>query len=137
MQKNNHTTQEKPLAPQAGISDKVQLHFKIWMSTGEGKGIMGDGKWQILKAIEQYGSLRSATQALDLTYRRTWGDLKAIEQELGFPLIKKTRGGLAGGKSCLTPQGVKLVAAFDRLHATTDSVMERAFQDFHRDLQDI
>jgi len=137
MQNNNHTNEEKPQPPRVNIGDKVRLYFKIWMSTREGKGVMGDGKWQILKAIEQHGSLRSATQALGLTYRRTWGDLKAIELELGFPLIKKTRGGLAGGKSCLTPQGVKLVKAFDRLHATIDSVMERAFQGFYKDLKDI
>ena len=38
------------------------LNFKIWLSTPDGKGIMGDGKWQILKAIEKHGSLKAATK---------------------------------------------------------------------------
>jgi molybdate transport system regulatory protein len=74
---------------------------------------MGDGKWGILKAIEEHGSLKAATDALGITYRRTWGDLKAIEEKLGVALLEKTRGGASGGQTQLTKEGLKLVAAFD------------------------
>jgi len=95
---------------------------------------MGDGKWQILKAIEKYGSLRAATKALGLTYRRTWGDLKAIEGEFGFPLLEKSRGGADGGRTELTPEGKNLVNAFDTLHAKVDMMMDEAFREFRQNL---
>jgi len=120
-------TKEQPL-------DNFKLNFKIWLSTPDGKGVMGDGKWQILKAIEKHGSLRAATKALGLTYRRTWGDLKAIEEEFGFPLLDKSRGGAEGGKTKLTPEGKKLVNAFDAFHARVDVMMEEAFQEFRQNL---
>ncbi len=112
------------------------LNFKIWLSTPSGKGIMGDGKWQILKAIEKHGSLKAATKALGLTYRRTWGDLKAIEEEFGFPLLEKSRGGAEGGKTELTPEGKNLVNAFDAFHSKVDIMMDEAFREFRQNLME-
>ena len=121
-------------------SDTIKPQYKIWLSTDTGEGIMGDGKWQILKAIEKKGSLMAATESLELTYRRTWGDLKKIESQLGFQLLDKSRGGKDGGTSTLTPEGKRLVEAFDNLHARIDSVIQQAFEDFMQqitpDIQD-
>ena len=111
-------------------SDTIKPQYKIWLSTDTGEGIMGDGKWQILKAIEKTGSLMAATESLGLTYRRTWGDLKKIESQLGFQLLDKSRGGKDGGTSTLTPEGKRLVEAFDNLHSRVDSVIQLAFEDF-------
>lgn len=110
--------------------ENIKLNYKIWLSTPENEGIMGDGKWQILKAIESTGSLSAACEKLGLTYRRTWGDLKKIEERLGFALIDKNRGGRDGGNSALTPEGKKLVEAFDQFHHKVDAVIENAFNDF-------
>jgi molybdate transport system regulatory protein len=116
--------------------DNFKLNFKIWLSSPNGKGIMGDGKWQILKAIEKHGSLMAATKALGLTYRRTWGDLKAIEEEFGFPLLEKSRGGADGGKTELTPEGKNLVNAFDAFHTKVDVMMDEAFREFRQNLME-
>jgi len=112
----------------------IQFNYKIWLSTPEGKGIMGDGKWKILKAIEEHGSLKAATEALGLTYRRTWGDLKEIEEALGFALLDKSRGGKEGGNTTLTSEGKNLVRAFDQFHDKIDSVIEEAFVEFRQKL---
>jgi molybdate transport system regulatory protein len=116
------------------MNDNLEFNYKIWLSTKDGKGIMGDGKWKILKAIEEHGSLKAATRALDITYRRTWGDLKKIEKQLGFPLLEKIRGGKEGGRTNLTFEGKKLVNAFDEFHAKVDLIMDQAFQEFRQKL---
>ena len=112
------------------LPDHIQFNYKIWLSTDDDKGIMGDGKWQILKAIEEHGSLTAATKALGITYRRTWGDLKKIEEMLGFQLLEKERGGKEGGKSSLTAEGKRLVKAFDEFHDKVDVFIEKAFGEF-------
>jgi molybdate transport repressor ModE-like protein len=114
--------------------EKIRFNYKIWLSSENGTNLMGDGKWQILKAIEKHGSLKAATAALGLTYRRTWGDLRKIENELGFNLIDTSRGGSDGGKSFLTEQGKMMVKAFDNFHAKADVFMENAFNEFRKSL---
>lgn len=116
---------------------EIILQHKMWLETGEGEGILGDGKWQILKAVENEGSLSAACQKLGLTYRRTWGDLKKIEQQLGFPLLNKTRGGKEGGMSELSEQGKSLVEAFDTFHKDVDEKISRAFEAFREKLMEL
>ncbi len=112
----------------------IRFNYKIWLSTNDGINLLGDGKWKILKAIEEHGSLKAATDSLGITYRRTWGDLKKIEKQLGFQLLEKSRGGKDGGKTYLTAQGKLLVNAFDEFHEKIDLVMDDAFEDFRRRL---
>lgn len=115
--------------------DSLHLNYKFWLSDKEGKGIMGDGKWLILKKIEETGSLMAATEALEITYRKTWGDLKKIEKELGFNLLEKTRGGKEGGQTVLTIKGKKLVQAFSLFHQRIEKDMKIAFDAFIKEAE--
>lgn len=114
--------------------EEIILQHKMWLETEDGEGILGDGKWQILRAVEEEGSLTAACQKLGLTYRRTWGDLKKIEQQLGFPLLNKSRGGREGGMSELSIQGKALVEAFDKFHKQVDDKIQFAFDEFRNSL---
>jgi len=116
--------------------EEIKFNYKIWLSAKDGIGIMGDGKWQILKAIEKHGSLKAATEALGITYRRTWGDLKKIENDLGVQLLEKSRGGKQGGATVLTHEGQNLVNAFDTFHNKVDEFIEEAFNEFRQNLQE-
>jgi molybdate transport system regulatory protein len=114
---------------------KIHLHYKIWMSDELEAGIMGDGKWQMLKLIEEKGSMKAACDELGYTYRRTWGNLKKIENFFGFPLLEKRRGGSEGGHTGLTAEGKRLVKAFDTFHNTVDDHIRKGFEKFLMDLK--
>lgn len=116
------------------IFNNMQLNYKIWFTDQNGKGVLGDGKWQILKAIEETGSLTGACDKLGITYRRTWNDLKNIEQKLGIVLLEKSRGGADGGSSKLTLEGLKLVKAFDSFHERVDSLIHENFKTMIKEL---
>ena len=113
----------------------IQLHYKIWMADKKEEGILGDGKWRMLKLIEEKGSIKGACDALGYTYRRTWGNLRKIEKFFGFPLLEKHRGGSEGGRTMLTPEGRKLVKAFDTFHQNIDNQIQVGFEKFIEDLK--
>lgn len=115
--------------------ERISFHYKIWLSDEDGQGILGDGKWKILKQIEEKGSIKAACDDLGWTYRRTWGNLKRIEDFFGFPLLEKHRGGSDGGMTKLTPEGRKLVQAFDRFHSTIDRTISKGFENMLSDLK--
>jgi molybdate transport repressor ModE-like protein len=108
--------------------------YKIWFSTPQGEGILGDGKWKILKKIKQCGSLVQACEDLGITYRRTWNDLKKIETQLGLKLIETSRGGADGGSTHLTKEGIRLIEAFDHFHKRVDKIMKQEFEKFLSEL---
>lgn len=114
--------------------DELKLHYKIWFTDQNEKGILGDGKWKILKAIDETGSLTAACEKLGITYRRTWNDLKTIEKQLGFALLEKSRGGAEGGSTSLTPEGKKLISAFDDFHEKMDVIMQQHFTELKKTL---
>ena len=116
------------------LSD-IRLHYKIWMSDEKENGILGDGKWQFLKLIDEKGSLKAACDELGYTYRRTWGNLRKIENFFGFPLLEKHRGGSEGGNTILTPEGRQLVHAFDKFHVSVDAMIQNGFEEFINDLR--
>jgi len=107
--------------------ENLKPEYKIWFSSLEGDGILGDGKWKILKKIDECGSLVGACEQMGITYRRTWNDLRKIEKMLGFNLLETIRGGQEGGSTTLSPEGRRLVKSFDAFHQRMDKIMQKEF----------
>ncbi len=101
--------------------------FKLWISTECGEGVFGDGKFHLLQAVEEHGSLRSAAATLGISYRKAWGDLKNAERILGVPLIEKRRGGLSGGGASLTEAGRRWMKSYERFR---NNLEDKAGEDF-------
>ena len=108
--------------------ENLQLNYKIWLETSGHIGVLGDKKCELLRAIDETGSLNDAMKKLGLTYRKTWDNLRRIENELGFPLIKPTRGGADGGGTVLTLEGKIIIAAFAKFHQEYDSLIQNGFE---------
>jgi molybdate transport repressor ModE-like protein len=115
--------------------DNLRLNYKIWLETSDRNGILGDKKCELLRAIDETGSLNDAMKKLNLTYRKTWDNLRKIERELGFPLIKPTRGGTDGGNTVLTIEGKILIEAFDKFHSEYDQIIHSGFEKILNDLK--
>ncbi|HNV95043.1 MAG TPA: LysR family transcriptional regulator [Bacteroidales bacterium] len=106
----------------------LKINFKIWLETNKNDGILGDGKWKLLKTISETGSLNAAMKKLGLTYRKTWDNLNKIEKIFGFQIIERQRGGKTGGKTVLTPQGQAIVDAFNKFHEKYDPIIIQALE---------
>jgi len=115
------------MTPNNNLS-KLSFNYKIWLETDDHVSVLGDGKWLLLKAIRDTGSLKAAVDKLGFTYRRTWNDLKRIEKKLGFPILCKIRGGKDGGTTSLTEDGLKIVDLFEKFHASFDNKFKKELE---------
>jgi molybdate transport system regulatory protein len=97
----------------------LRARFRLWLNSRDVDGAFGDGKWRLLKAIEAEHSLRLASEALGISYRKAWGDLKKAQEGLNVTLVEKQRGGRLGGQTVLTEQGRKWVKAYARFAVTS------------------
>ena len=109
-------------------SGHVKPEIRLYLSDGENEGMFGDGKWRLLKSIEEEGSIRKAAEKLDRGYRKAWGDIKRTEQSIGRKLVRKTRGGPTGGTTELTDYGRELLAGWQRYREAVLKGMDSAFE---------
>ena len=90
----------------------MKIKSKIWLEK-DGNLILGTGKARILRAVCDCGSINKAAKKLNMSYRRAWSNLKAIEERLEQPLLIKEKGGKEGGGAVLTVYAKELLQRFE------------------------
>lgn len=113
---------------------KPKAKFKLWFSTKDAEGVFGDGKWQLLKTLNNTGSLTAASELMQISYRKAWGDLKKAQDTLGISLVEKHRGGTIGGQTILTNQGKKWLNAYTKFRRDIEKAVEKAYEKHIKEL---
>ncbi len=115
----------------------IFLNYDLWLETvSKNKVLDGEG-FALLKEVEKTGSLTAAARGLSMSYRKAWGILRDVERHLGFRLVDKRRGGAAGGRTVLSPEGRQLVRAYNSLHHDTDIAMKSIARIFFNRINEI
>jgi molybdate transport system regulatory protein len=100
----------------------MKINFKVWLEEDD-HVLFGEGRRQLLQAIEDHGSLVRAARMMNMSYRAAWGRLKASEKRLGFQLAEKnTEQGKKGGLH-LTRRGKDLLDEYTIIHQAFESLV--------------
>ena len=103
-----------------------------WSLSGSLSQDIDPAVFRLLTAVQQQGSLQSAAQSLDISYRYAWGLIKKWEKEFACPLVHFKRGRGAG--SHLSELGEKLLwaqaYAEEKTHPAFSEVQETLNQAF-------
>ncbi|UCE35932.1 MAG: NUDIX domain-containing protein [Thermoplasmata archaeon] len=91
----------------------TKLNAKGWIEKN-GKFIVGEGRAQILRLIDQTHSLSKAAEKMKMSYRHLWGTIREMEEDVGKQLVVSSRGGRGGGKTELTKTGKKLLLDYTK-----------------------
>ncbi|MEN6465604.1 MAG: LysR family transcriptional regulator [Syntrophaceae bacterium] len=88
----------------------LEIKYKIWLEANS-RVVFGQGRRELLEAIEECKSLNAAAKKLNMSYRAAWGRLKASEERLGVKLVDH----VAGEAMHLTKEARTLLAEFKAL----------------------
>lgn len=88
----------------------------------------GPGVAELLRRVQQEGSLRAAAISIAMAYSKAWTVIKSSEAELGFKLLVSTTGGKNGGGASLSPEAEKLLAAYDAYCTTVGKFAAEEFE---------
>lgn len=111
----------------------MEPRSKLWLEQ-DGKLAISEYRVRLLRFIEETGSLAEAAVRMELSYRRAWGKVKEIEQNLGVKLVESAVGGAGGGGSRLTAEGRRLIERYERFRAAAEHDLARDFaRVFERD----
>jgi molybdate transport system regulatory protein len=94
----------------------------------DGRYAFGFGLSEILRAVQQHGSIKQAAASLGKSYRYIWGRLKEAERALGRQLVETHVGGKGVPRSFLTPVAQKLVKDFLAVRRRIMKVADREFR---------
>jgi molybdate transport system regulatory protein len=102
------------------------VRAKFWLTLGP-RTLFGDGKADLLEAVDRLGSLRSAARSMGMSYRYVWGLLRELDEAAGFAFLEHSGAG-ARTSFRLTPQGRRFVQAYRRFRAPLGEAVEQRFR---------
>lgn len=96
------------------IRKKSYLHGEIFLLNDE-KQSFASQQVELLKAIDEYGSISKAAKQIGISYKTAWDRIDAMNNMSAQPLVERSTGGAKGGGTVLTDLGQKIIAGFQSL----------------------
>lgn len=109
----------------------MEPKVKIWVEEGGGVALSGY-RVRLLQLVAETGSLAEAARKMGLSYRRAWGKIREMEENLGARLVESEPGGSGGGRSRLTAEAEKIVVLYPRFEAAAQADIRREFDEIFR-----
>ena len=105
---------------------RLGVKAKFWVTLGPGT-LFGDGKADLLDAVDRLGSLRSAAASMGMSYRYAWGLLRELDEAAGFAFLEHSGTGPRTNLR-LTEKGRRFVESYRRFRNPLDELVERTFR---------
>ncbi|MGQ1784758.1 MULTISPECIES: winged helix-turn-helix domain-containing protein [unclassified Saccharicrinis] len=112
----------------------IFLDYSIQLNHRKKGSIMTSLHFSLLNAIHNMGSIKEAAEHLNISYRKAWGIIQKMEEQLGFNLLNRQRGGNQGGKTSLTNDGLNLITAHKELREEFDKSIHDMTKKFFHEL---
>jgi molybdate transport system substrate-binding protein len=91
-----------------------KVGIRVWVER-EGQAVLGEGRAELLAAIDTEHSITKAAKAAGMSYRRAWMMIQEVNQAAGETLVEAAVGGKQGGGARLMPHGRLALEVYDRV----------------------
>ena len=106
---------------------KGRPRLKLWVVFGDDVKF-GEGRAELLEAMERLGSFKQAVDRMGMSYRAAWGYFRELERAAGLKLLERRPGRTPGGGTRLTPEGRLFVRRYRRFRQGLDPLVARPFE---------
>ncbi len=104
----------------------LEIRSKLWIEAG-GEPVFGRGRRILLEAIDTHGSINRAAQEVDISFRRAWSHIKAMEERLGVKLVVRKTGGKNGGGALLADEAKDFLSKYEALERGVQEMVDDKF----------
>ncbi len=105
----------------------LNIKSKLWLDI-DGEPVFGRGRRFLLEAIGKYGSINQAAKEINISYRKAWGYIKAMEERLGIKLIERQTGGKNGGGATLTEEAREFLRKYEAMEKGIQDIVDERFK---------
>jgi molybdate transport system regulatory protein len=106
----------------------MEIRSKVWIEVG-GEPVFGRGRMFLLQAIGKHGSINRAAKEINISYRKAWSYINAMEERLGMRLVERHAGGKNGGGASLTPEAREFLEKYEVLEEGIRDVVDVRFKE--------
>jgi molybdenum ABC transporter molybdate-binding protein len=101
-----------------------KVGVRVWVER-EGQAVLGEGRAELLAAIDSERSITKAARAAGISYRRAWTMIQEVNEAAGEALVEAAVGGKQGGGARLTPCGRLALEVYDKVRRSlVDSAVD-------------
>ncbi len=105
----------------------IEIKSKLWIEV-DGEPVFGRGRRFLLQAIDKYGSINQAAKEINISYRKAWSYIKAMEERLGIKLVERQAGGKNGGGAVLTNDARKFLKRYELMEDGIKEIVDKKFK---------
>ena len=120
--RKNPSRARSPLSPVNPGSPKLRL----WIVYGD-RIKFGFGRAEILRLVDEKGSISAAAAELGMSYRNLWGYFRELEEASGAKLLVRQRGSGPEAGTHLSSAGRAFVDRYCQFHRAIDAAVIREF----------
>ena len=106
-----------------------KIKSRIWIESDENV-FLGEGRVRLLKAIGETGSLSKAAKSLNISYKKAWSLIDAVNKSAKTPVTLNNVGGKGGGGTELTEYGKSLISTFDDINKNCWAFLDQQLEKF-------
>ncbi len=94
---------------------EYKIKSRIWIEV-DNNVLLGEGRVRLLKAIAETGSLSKAAKSINISYKKAWTLVDAVNKSAKKPVTESSIGGKGGGGATITTYGKGLIVAFEEIN---------------------
>ena len=97
---------------------------------------MGPGKARLVSLIDDTGSISAAARTMNMSYRRAWQLVDALNRSFSEPVVVTAVGGRRGGGAAVTDFGRRLVASYHDMEQKASDAIAADLVEFSSHLKE-
>jgi len=116
----------------------MEVKVKIWIEDDCDNLVFGGGKTEVLKLIDETGSISKAAQRVGMNYKKAWTHIKILEEHIEDELVHTQKGRGEHSGSSLTPKAREIIQTYEILQADIKRFAQERFDElFLKDNKEI
>ena len=105
---------------------KIRPEAKIQLISE--RGFFGPGTLLLLNLTREFGSLKQAAIQMGMSYSKAIKMITVTEEQLGYKVLESRQGGVGGGSSIITKNGLDLMRRYEAFESECTKFVNEAFK---------
>ncbi len=107
----------------------MKVKVKVWIENNNEDLIFGSGKTEVLKFIDQTGSIAKAAEKVGMNYKKAWTHIQILQKHIEDDLVYTQKGRGENSGSTLTPKAREIIQTYEILEYDIKKYAQKRFEE--------